>query len=87
MDIFERADAMRRENNLTGGYVLFFDGEPFGWKAAPTHPETVCPDSLAVGADATDCYVAVGGNDRDGAKAWERCEGVGPVRTGNHDFR
>ena len=93
MDIFERADAMRREQNLAGGYVLFFNGEPFGWKAALTRPETVRPDVLAVGADQTDCYVAVGGNDQDGAKAWvivsraeKHMRGVGPIQSKNDGF-
>jgi len=52
-----------------GGVIVLFDGDAQGWVNELRNPEHWRPGCVAV--DEVGCsWIAVGGNERDGAKAW-----------------
>lgn len=60
-------------HRMTGGVVLVFDGLAYGWKDRLRDPQHERPGALAIDARGV-IFEAVGGNDQDGAKAWEEIE-------------
>ena len=68
----KQAAEFRQQNNLSpDGYVLFHEGEPCGWVKTLDHPQGWVPSCIALSADG-EVFVAVGGNDQDGAREWIR---------------
>jgi hypothetical protein len=66
-----RARQYRITKNLpTGGVVLFWRGQAYGWKNCLRDPQHECPGALAVDADGR-AYQAIDGNERDGAQRWQ----------------
>ncbi|RRJ97894.1 hypothetical protein Ga0100231_005420 [Opitutaceae bacterium TAV4] len=56
----------------TRGYVITFAGEVSGWTWKLLEPVTSWrPGCIAVPADDSPCFEAVGGNYQDGAARWE----------------
>lgn len=66
----EQASAYRRDENATGGIVLVWAGQVYGWKNELRDPHSERPGALAISADGL-VWLASGGNDQDGAKSWE----------------
>ena len=64
------AEAYRREEGQDGDIVLVYAGQVYGWKNELRDPQSERPGALAVSADGR-VWLAVGGNDQDGAKSWE----------------
>ena len=71
------AEAYRREEGQDGGIVLVYAGQVYGWKNELRDPQSERPGALAVSADGR-VWLAVGGNDQDGAKSWSLH--TGPAR-------
>ena len=64
------AESYRREEGQSGGIVLVYAGQVYGWKNELREPHQERPGALAVSA--RNCvWLAYGGNDQDGAKSWE----------------
>lgn len=51
------------------GVVLIYLGKAYGWKNELRDPQHERPDAIAVDEQGR-VFLAVGGNDSDGAKAW-----------------
>lgn len=66
----ELAEAYRRKEGRDGGIVLVYAGQVYGWKNELRDPHHERPGALAVSAYGS-VWLAVGGNDQDGAKSWE----------------
>lgn len=69
------AASWRKENPLAigavgKGVVVIFEGEVAGWVDEVRNPEAWRPGCVAIGPDGRYRYVAVGGNDYDGAREW-----------------
>lgn len=68
--LVKTASKWRRENpSHQGGIVLIWEGSVYGWKNELRNPESEQPGALAIDSDGQ-IYVAVGGNDYDGATSW-----------------
>ncbi len=52
-----------------GGVIVIFDGLPQGWVNELRNPETWRPGCIAVD-ETGHSWIAVGGNDQDGASKW-----------------
>lgn len=63
----------RQDEQEQGGIVLVWAGQVYGWKNALRDPQHERPGVMAVDADGV-VWLAVGGNDQDGAKAWEKAQ-------------
>lgn len=61
----EQSESMR-----SGGVVLVFGGEVYGWKNELRDPQHERPGVAAVDV-AGNVWIATGGNDYDGAQRWE----------------
>ena len=61
----------RQEQQQPGGVVLVWAGQVYGWKNELRDPQHERPGALALDADGG-ILEAVGGNDQDGARAWEK---------------
>ena len=59
----------RQDEQEQGGIVLVWAGQVYGWKNALRDPQHERPGVMAVDADGV-VWLAVGGNDHDGAKSW-----------------
>ncbi|MBC2592677.1 hypothetical protein H5P28_00225 [Ruficoccus amylovorans] len=58
--------------DYTTGWVIVHHGAGAGWTRSLDHrPCAWVPGCLAVPADGGPVYIAVGGNDQDGAQRWE----------------
>lgn len=65
------AEQYRRDNpECTGGVVLIWQGQEYGWKNELRDPQSERPGAYAVDAKGN-AWQAVGGNDYDGAERWE----------------
>lgn len=67
------AAARRYRSDYPGhddGVVLVWQGEAYGWKNELRDPQHERPGVYAVDADGR-AYLAMGGNDYDGAERWE----------------
>nr|ULG18673.1 antirestriction protein ArdR [Serratia proteamaculans] len=72
MDLVKIARHWRQENpslNRTGGVVLIWDGEPYGWKNTLRDAKAERPGAIAVDEDGG-VFIAEGGDDDAGAKCW-----------------
>ena len=63
----------RREEQQEGGIVLVYAGQAYGWKNELRDPQSERPGALAISADGR-VWLAMGGNDQDGAKSWEKAQ-------------
>ncbi len=59
--------------HMTAGVVLVYLGTAYGWKDRLRDPQHERPGALAIDPRGV-IFEAVGGNDQDGAKAWEEIE-------------
>lgn len=66
----ELAKSYRRDEGQGDGIVLIYAGQVYGWKNELRDPQSERPGALAVSDDGR-VWLAVGGNDQDGAKSWE----------------
>ena len=57
------------QNRATSGVALIYQYEVYGWKSSLRDPEHERPGAVAVDPEGN-AYVAVGGNDQTGARAW-----------------
>jgi len=67
--IRELATAYRYEQKLTGGVVLVFEDEVYGWKNALRDPGHEQPGSLAIDNEGW-VFIAEGGSEYEGAFVW-----------------
>ena len=67
----EIANRYRVEHNKTCGVVIIYQGAVAGWTWWLRDPSHWQPGCLAVSVDGRQ-WVAVGGNEMDGAELWER---------------
>jgi len=65
------AEAYRREEVQDDGIVLVYAGQVYGWKNELRDPQHERPGALALDAEGG-VWEAMGGNDQDGARAWEK---------------
>ena len=65
----ELAESYRRKEGIDDGIVLVYAGQVYGWKNELRDPHHERPGALAVSAYGS-VWLAVGGNDHDGAKSW-----------------
>lgn len=65
----DRADAWRRANNKTGGFVIMYQGKICCWQDTLSSPSNWQPGSLAVGPSGSQ-WVATGGDMRAGSEEW-----------------
>ena len=73
VEIVKAAAKWRRDNpKYQGGVVLFWDGKPTGWRNKLRDARTERPGVVGVD-DKGRAYVATGGDDQSGAKAWVVC--------------
>ncbi len=73
--IEDAANAWRVANpeHLTDGVVLVWDGRAYGWKDRLRDPQHERPGVYAVDVHGH-VWQALGGNERDGAVAWDEIE-------------
>ncbi len=57
-----------KHTNL-GGFVIFFNDAPYGWTHELNSPEAWAPGCVAIN-ESGECWVAIGGDDYDGAQEW-----------------
>lgn len=65
--------AAQPDHRMTGGVVLVWDGEVYGWKDRLRDPQHERPGVLAVDVRGR-VWQAVGGTYQGGAKAWDEIE-------------
>lgn len=65
----------RKDEKQPGGLVLVWGGQVYGWKNELRDPQHERPGVLAVDPEGG-VWMSVGGNDHDGAKAWQLALGV-----------
>jgi hypothetical protein len=72
MNAIKQAAAQYRQENPdhTGGVVLIWQGEAYGWKNELRDPQSERPGVYAV-ADDGRAWVSAGGDDYNGAQRWE----------------
>ena len=61
----------RKDEQQPGGVVLVWAGQAYGWKNELRDPQHERPGALALDAEGG-VWEATGGNDQDGARAWEK---------------
>lgn len=64
-----RREDYKHRQMAVGGYVLFWDNLPFGWTRDLSRVHENRPGVIAVGTK--DQFVAVGGDEQNGALAWK----------------
>lgn len=76
MNAIKQAAAQYRQENPDhqGGVVLIYQCEAYGWKDQLRDPQSEQPGTYAVAEDGN-AWVAVGGNNYDGAERWEAIQG------------
>lgn len=65
------AEDFRDHEELESGYVVCHDGLAVGWRRDLNEAAGWVPGCIAIDIDGA-AWVAVGGNEQDGAKLWER---------------
>lgn len=61
----------RAERGQVGGYVIFYLGEPCGWRKDLSEADGWLPGCIALDEQGQR-YGAMGGSDYSGAERWER---------------
>jgi hypothetical protein len=61
---------MQYDKTHSGGYVIFFRGQPVAWKQQLDHPSGWEPGCIALDKHGKQ-WVAAGGNGYEGAMRWE----------------
>jgi len=71
MDDLQTAQTWRARNGYIGrgGVIVVFDCIAQGWVNELRNPETWRPGCIAVD-ESGNSWIAIGGNDRDGASTW-----------------
>jgi len=67
----DQANAYREEMGFSGGLVIFFGSEIAAWVKDLNGRCTYVPGCIAVDETGNE-WVALGGNDYDGAERWEQ---------------
>jgi hypothetical protein len=67
---YEMANRYRKQDGHHDGVVVIFDGQVGGWMNELRDPQHWVPGCIAIDVDGNE-WLAVGGNDYDGAALWE----------------